>query len=137
MTKATAEIARAANRSWLALLIDTACDQFSFILQSLFDLAMEHNRNKDSQCKILTLLFMLVRLALHLLGYHLVHSEVNYNCLVKMSFYFVLHVHQKVGKDCIFSTTYFISCIPPTQFTFWMKLTVMTEAVMIGPHAHR
>jgi len=49
LTKATAEIARAANRSWLALLIDTACDQFSFILQSLFDLAMEHNRNKDSQ----------------------------------------------------------------------------------------
>lgn len=51
MTEAAAEIARAAARSWLAPLIDTACDRLAFVLQSLFDLAMERNRNKDSQCK--------------------------------------------------------------------------------------
>ncbi|CAO1944975.1 unnamed protein product [Urochloa humidicola] len=49
LTEAAAEIARAAARSWLAPLIDTACDRLAFVLQSLFDLAMERNRNKDSQ----------------------------------------------------------------------------------------
>ena len=63
MTEAAADIARAAARSWLAPLIDTACDRLAFVLQSLFDLAMERNRSKDSQCKSLTLLFMLVHLA--------------------------------------------------------------------------
>ncbi|EES03602.1 hypothetical protein BDA96_03G318000 [Sorghum bicolor] len=49
LTEAAAEIARAAARSWLAPLIDTACDRLAFVLQSLFDLAMERNRNKDAQ----------------------------------------------------------------------------------------
>ncbi|KAF8751436.1 hypothetical protein HU200_012112 [Digitaria exilis] len=49
LTEAAAEIARSAARSWLAPLIDTACDRLAFVLQSLFDLAMERNRNEDSQ----------------------------------------------------------------------------------------
>jgi hypothetical protein len=84
LTEAAVAIARAAARSWLAPLIDTACDRLAFVLQNLFDLAMERNRNNDSQCKSLTFLFMLVRLALPLPVYHLVHSEVNYHYLVKM-----------------------------------------------------
>lgn len=69
MTEAAAEIARAAARSWLAPLIDTACDRLAFVLQSLFDLAMERNRNKDSQCKSLISIFMPVYLYLpHLSG---------------------------------------------------------------------
>lgn len=66
MTEAAAEIARAAARSWLAPLIDTACDRLAFVLQSLFDLAMERNRNKDAQCKSLTFLLMLVHLAFYI-----------------------------------------------------------------------
>ncbi|GJN17683.1 hypothetical protein PR202_gb04772 [Eleusine coracana subsp. coracana] len=49
LTEAAAEIARAAARSWLAPLIDTACDRLAFVLQSLFDLAMERNRSQESQ----------------------------------------------------------------------------------------
>ncbi|XP_062206853.1 dynamin-related protein 5A-like isoform X2 [Phragmites australis] len=49
LTEAASEIARAAARSWLAPLIDTACDRLAFVLQSLFDLAMERNRNHDSK----------------------------------------------------------------------------------------
>lgn len=52
MTEAAAEIARAAARSWLAPLIDTACDRLAFVLQSLFDLAMERCRYQDSKCTI-------------------------------------------------------------------------------------
>ena len=52
MTEAAAEIARAAARSWLAPLTETACDRLAFVLQSLFDLAMERSRNDDSRCKI-------------------------------------------------------------------------------------
>lgn len=48
LTEAAAEIARAAARSWLAPLIDTACDRLAFVLQSLFDLAMERNRNHQN-----------------------------------------------------------------------------------------
>jgi hypothetical protein len=66
LTEAAAEIARAAARSWLAPLIDTACDRLAFVLQSLFDLAMERNRDKDSQRKSLTLLFMPVHLAFYI-----------------------------------------------------------------------
>uniref|UniRef100_J3L409 Dynamin-type G domain-containing protein n=1 Tax=Oryza brachyantha TaxID=4533 RepID=J3L409_ORYBR len=49
LTEAAAEIARAAARSWLAPLIDTACDRLAFVLQSLFDLAMERCRYQDSK----------------------------------------------------------------------------------------
>jgi hypothetical protein len=51
LTEAAAEIARASARSWLAPLTDTACDRLAFVLQSLFDLAMERNHSKESQCK--------------------------------------------------------------------------------------
>ncbi|KAF8696410.1 hypothetical protein HU200_037324 [Digitaria exilis] len=57
LTEAAAEIARSAARSWLAPLIDTACDRLAFVLQSLFDLAMERNRNEDSQCKSIQLYY--------------------------------------------------------------------------------
>ncbi|XP_062090455.1 dynamin-related protein 5A [Humulus lupulus] len=48
-TQAAAEIARAAARSWLAPLLDTACDRLAFVLGNLFDLALERNRNHDSE----------------------------------------------------------------------------------------
>lgn len=51
ITEAAAEIARAAARSWIAPLLDTAIERLSFVLKSLFDLAMERNRNNDSDCK--------------------------------------------------------------------------------------
>jgi hypothetical protein len=51
VTEAAAEIARTAARSWLAPLTETACDRLAFVLQSLFDLAMERSRNDDSKCK--------------------------------------------------------------------------------------
>lgn len=51
VTEASAEIARAAARSWLAPLLDTACDRLAFVLRNLFDLALERNRNRDSECK--------------------------------------------------------------------------------------
>ncbi|KAF3335089.1 dynamin-related protein 5A [Carex littledalei] len=47
--EAAAEIARAAARAWLAPLLDTACDRLAFVLQSLFDLAMERSRTYESQ----------------------------------------------------------------------------------------
>ncbi|KAF7836715.1 dynamin-related protein 5A [Senna tora] len=48
VTEAAAEIARAAAKSWLAPLLDTACDRLAFVLGSLFDLALERNRSHDS-----------------------------------------------------------------------------------------
>ncbi|KAI5420408.1 dynamin-related protein 5A [Lathyrus oleraceus] len=48
LTEAAAEIARAAARSWLAPLLDTACDRLAFVLGNLFDLALERNRKHDS-----------------------------------------------------------------------------------------
>ncbi|KAK9085316.1 hypothetical protein Sjap_025727 [Stephania japonica] len=45
MTEAAAEIARDAAKSWLAPLLDTACDRLAFVLGNLFDLAVERNRN--------------------------------------------------------------------------------------------
>ncbi|KAG2396725.1 hypothetical protein LR48_Vigan08g016300 [Vigna angularis] len=51
-TEAAAEIARAAAKSWLAPLLDTACDRLAFVLGSLFDLALERNRIQDLECEI-------------------------------------------------------------------------------------
>ncbi|KAL4293554.1 hypothetical protein S245_063149 [Arachis hypogaea] len=49
ITEAAAEIARSAARSWLAPLLDTACDRLAFVLGNLFDLALERNRSNDSE----------------------------------------------------------------------------------------
>ncbi|KAI3702844.1 hypothetical protein L6452_28597 [Arctium lappa] len=43
IVEAAAEIARSAARSWLAPLLDTACERLAFVLRNLFDLAMERN----------------------------------------------------------------------------------------------
>lgn len=51
--EAAAEIARAAAHAWLAPLLDTACDRLAFVLQSLFDLAVERSRTYESHCKCL------------------------------------------------------------------------------------
>ena len=51
VTEAAAEIARAAARSWLAPLLDTACDRLAFVLGNLYDLALERNHSRDSECK--------------------------------------------------------------------------------------
>ncbi|KAL7249586.1 hypothetical protein ACSBR1_011720 [Camellia fascicularis] len=53
VTEAAAEIARAAARSWLSPLLDTACDRLAFVLGNLFDLAVERNHCQDSDygCK--------------------------------------------------------------------------------------
>lgn len=51
VTEAAAEIARAAARSWLAPLLDTACDRLSFVLGNLFELALERTRYRDSESK--------------------------------------------------------------------------------------
>ncbi|WOK99306.1 dynamin-related protein 5A [Canna indica] len=48
LAEAAAEIARSAARSWLSPLLDTACERLSFVLKSLFELALERNRNSDS-----------------------------------------------------------------------------------------
>lgn len=50
--QAAAEIARAAARSWLSPLLDTACDRLAFVLGNLFDLALERNRSRDLECKL-------------------------------------------------------------------------------------
>ncbi|GAB4846436.1 Dynamin- protein 5A [Ancistrocladus abbreviatus] len=46
--EAAAEIARTAARSWLAPLLDTACDRLAFVLGNLFELAVERNRCRKS-----------------------------------------------------------------------------------------
>ncbi|XP_076943792.1 dynamin-related protein 5A-like [Bidens hawaiensis] len=46
ITEAAAEIARAAAKSWLAPLLDTACERLAFVLKNLFDLAMEKNQHQ-------------------------------------------------------------------------------------------
>ncbi|KAI3803479.1 hypothetical protein L1987_31631 [Smallanthus sonchifolius] len=43
--EAAAEIARAAAKSWLAPLLDTACERLAFVLRNLFVLAMEKNQH--------------------------------------------------------------------------------------------
>ncbi|KAK9049083.1 hypothetical protein SSX86_031950 [Deinandra increscens subsp. villosa] len=43
--EAAAEIARAAAKSWLAPLLDTACERLAFVLRNLFDLAIEKNQH--------------------------------------------------------------------------------------------
>ncbi|KAL9680690.1 hypothetical protein QQ045_018576 [Rhodiola kirilowii] len=49
LTEAAAEIACAAARSWLAPLLDTACDRLAFVLVNLFDLALERSQTRDSE----------------------------------------------------------------------------------------
>ncbi|KAG7953614.1 hypothetical protein I3843_12G117800 [Carya illinoinensis] len=49
VTEAAAEIARTAARSWLAPLLDTACDRLAFVLGNLYDLALERNQSGDSE----------------------------------------------------------------------------------------
>ncbi|MBA0705483.1 hypothetical protein Golax_017674 [Gossypium laxum] len=49
VTEAAAEIARTAARSWLAPLLDTACDRLAFVLGNLFDIALERNRCRESE----------------------------------------------------------------------------------------
>lgn len=48
VAEAAAEIARAAARSWLAPLLDTACDRLSCVLGNLFDIAVERDRQHPS-----------------------------------------------------------------------------------------
>ncbi|KAL3848628.1 hypothetical protein ACJIZ3_010510 [Penstemon smallii] len=50
VTEAAAEIARAAARSWLAPILDTACDRLAFVLTNLFDIAIERNHHRHSGC---------------------------------------------------------------------------------------
>lgn len=57
ITEAAAEIARAAARSWLAPLLDTACDRLAFVLGNLFDISIEKNHGHDSNSKNLSLIF--------------------------------------------------------------------------------
>ncbi|KAB2098579.1 hypothetical protein ES319_A01G247900v1 [Gossypium barbadense] len=49
VTEAAAEIARTAARSWLAPLLDAACDRLAFVLGNLFDIALERNRCRQSE----------------------------------------------------------------------------------------
>lgn len=51
ITEAAAEIARTAAKSWLAPLLDTACDRLAFVLTNLFDLSNERNHCQNSDCK--------------------------------------------------------------------------------------
>lgn len=51
VSEASAEIARTAARSWLAPLLDTACDRLAFVLCNLFDIALERNRHLHTVCK--------------------------------------------------------------------------------------
>ncbi|KAI3466105.1 hypothetical protein Pfo_022768 [Paulownia fortunei] len=48
ITEAAAEIARAAAKSWIAPLLDTACDRLAFVLCNLFDIAIERNHHRHS-----------------------------------------------------------------------------------------
>ncbi|KAA3453050.1 dynamin-related protein 5A-like [Gossypium australe] len=49
VAEAAAEIARTAARSWLAPLLDTACDRLAFVLGNLFDIVIERNRSRESE----------------------------------------------------------------------------------------
>ncbi|KAI4374700.1 hypothetical protein MLD38_012663 [Melastoma candidum] len=48
LTEVAAELARAAARSWLAPLLDTACDRLAFVLMNLYDIALERSRDHGS-----------------------------------------------------------------------------------------
>ncbi|KAH6781047.1 Dynamin related protein 5A [Perilla frutescens var. hirtella] len=48
VSEAAAEIARTAARSWLAPLLDTACDRLAFVLCNLFDIAIERNHHRHT-----------------------------------------------------------------------------------------
>ena len=41
-------VTEAAARSWLAPLLDTACDRLAFVLGNLFDLALERSCSSNS-----------------------------------------------------------------------------------------
>lgn len=58
ITEAAAEIARAAARSWLAPLLDTACDRLAFVLGNLFDISIEKNHGHDSNSKNSSFVFV-------------------------------------------------------------------------------
>lgn len=58
ITEAAAEIARAAARSWLAPLLDTACDRLAFVLGNLFDISIEKNHGNDSNSKNSSCIFV-------------------------------------------------------------------------------
>lgn len=60
MAEAAAEIARAAARSWLAPLLDLACDRLSCVLGNLFDIAVERDRHHPSVGKTPCLFFVKV-----------------------------------------------------------------------------
>ncbi|CAI0381978.1 unnamed protein product [Linum tenue] len=47
VVEASAEIARSAARSWLAPLLDTACDRLAFVLGNLFDIALERSHFRE------------------------------------------------------------------------------------------
>ncbi|OIW05274.1 hypothetical protein TanjilG_03663 [Lupinus angustifolius] len=49
IAEAAAEIARAAAKSWLAPLLDSACDRLAFVLGSSFDLALERHHSHESE----------------------------------------------------------------------------------------
>lgn len=51
VVEAAAEIARAAARSWLAPLLDTACDRLAFVLGNLFDISLVRDKNSESDRK--------------------------------------------------------------------------------------
>jgi hypothetical protein len=61
VTEAAAEIARAAAKSWLAPLLDSACDRLAFVLGNLYDLALERNHSRDAECeKLFNFLFTIL-----------------------------------------------------------------------------
>lgn len=60
VTEAAAEIARAAAKSWLAPLLDTACDRLAFVLGNLYDLALERNHSRDAECEKFNSLFTIL-----------------------------------------------------------------------------
>ncbi|KAF8409233.1 hypothetical protein HHK36_005307 [Tetracentron sinense] len=83
VSEAAAEIARAAARSWLAPLLDTACDRLAFVLGNLFDLAVERNRSRDSSdC---SQRYLNVRNNGDMDGYIGFHASLrhSYNCFIK------------------------------------------------------
>ncbi|KAL0320663.1 UNVERIFIED_CONTAM: Dynamin-related protein 5A, partial [Sesamum radiatum] len=76
VTEAAAEIARAAAKSWLAPLLDTACDRLAFVLCNLFDIAIERNHHHH---------FGYGQLSGDIDGYVGFHAALrhSYNCFVK------------------------------------------------------
>lgn len=65
IAEAAAEIARAAAKSWLAPLLDTACERLAFVLRNLFDLAMEKHPHNHFDCKKSSMLFPISRIYIY------------------------------------------------------------------------